>query len=249
MRMFRTLIVALSMLSAPLTGADHHEAQALAAALAESGRSATDTARDAGRKPAEVLTFLGIGQGMVVMDVIAAGGWYTEVLSVAVGDAGSVYAQNPPAVLKFRDGANDKALTARLADGRLANVTRLDREIGSTGIPSGSLDAAITALNFHDVYNRDPEAAIAMLRIIRSLLKPGGVLGIIDHHGNAGADNAQLHRIEKGRVIDAAAAAGFELTGENEALANSADDRSAMVFAPDIRGKTDRFLLKLSNPG
>ena len=88
------------------------------------------------------------------MDLIAGGGYYTEVLSIAVGPTGTVHAQNPKAVLAFRDGANDKALTARLADNRLANVKRLDRAIPDMEITPGSLDAVITALNFYDVYNR-----------------------------------------------------------------------------------------------
>ena len=242
------LTVSLVMATPPAL-ANHHETDALGAALTESDRADADKARDAGRKPAGVLTVLGIGQGAKVMDVIAAGGWYTEVLSVAIGPSGTIYAQNPAAVLRFREGANDKAMTARLANDRLPNVVRLDREINATGLVPGSLDAAITALNFHDVYNRDPAAAAGMLQVIRSLLKPGGVLGIIDHAGNPDADNAALHRIEKSKVVDAATAAGFEIAADSDLLANPGDDHSKMVFAADIRGKTDRFLLKLVNPG
>jgi predicted methyltransferase len=227
---------------------DHHEAAMLQTALTESSRADSDKARDTGRKPAEVLTFLGIGEGMTVMDVIAAGGYYTEVLAIAVGDSGRVYAQNPAAVLKFRDGANDKAMSARLMDDRLPNVSRLDAEINATGIEPGSLDAAITALNFHDVYNRNPAAAIDMLSVIRGLLKPGGVLGVIDHDGNPGAANADLHRMQKSQAVEAAQAAGFEVT-ESDVLANPDDDHTQMVFSGDIRGKTDRFVLKLVNPG
>ena len=160
-----------------------------------------------------------------------------------------MYAQNPAAVLKFRDGANDKAMAARLADNRLANVKRWDREMVDVGIDPGSLDGAITALNFHDIYNSDPAAAVGLLQVIRGLLKPGGVLGIIDHVGNSGADNAQLHRVEKSKALEAAQSAGFEIAGDSDLLSNADDDHSQMVFSPDVRGKTDRFLLKLVNPG
>lgn len=229
--------------------ADNHDAEALRSALESADRPEADEARDAGRKPAEVIDFLGFEEGDSVMDVIAAGGYYTEVLSVAVGEDGTVYAQNPAAVLRFRDGANDKALTERLSDDRLPNVVRLDRELDDLGIEPGSLDGAITALNFHDVYNRDPEAAVDMLRAIRNVLEPGGVLGIIDHAGKAGADNASLHRVEEGKVIEAARAAGFEVAGDSDLLRNAEDDRTRMVFAPGLRGNTDRFLLKLVKPG
>ncbi len=122
----------------------------LAAALDNPNRPEADKERDAGRKPAEVVVFVGIEPGMTVLDVMASGGWYTEVLSVAVGPDGTVYAQNEPAALARRDGANDKAITARLADDRLTNVQRVDQELTGLELEPGSVDAAITALNFHD---------------------------------------------------------------------------------------------------
>lgn len=220
----------------------------LRAALAAPARAATDRARDAGRRPADVVAFLGIGPGMQVIDLIAAGGYYTEVLSLAVGPKGTVYAQNPPFVLKFRDGANDRALTARLADGRLPNVVRLDQGLENVALAPGSLDAAVTALNFHDLYNRDPASAAGFLAGVRRLLKPGGVFGLIDHAGNAGADNAKLHRIEEARVVEAVQSAGFVIEARSDVLRHPDDDRSTQVFDPAIRGKTDRFVLKLRNP-
>ena len=76
------LVVAAAFLAGPSTCAE--PAADLAVALASEDRAAADRARDAGRKPAEVVAFLGIGPGMTVMDLIAAGGYYTEVLSLAV---------------------------------------------------------------------------------------------------------------------------------------------------------------------
>jgi predicted methyltransferase len=220
----------------------------LAAKLADEARSTDDRARDAGRQPAGVIAFLEIEPGDTVVDLIAAGGYYTEVLSLAVGPKGKVYAQNGEYVLKMRDGANDKAMTARLADGRLPNVERLDREVADLGLAAGSIDAAVTALNFHDIYNgRSPEAAAAFLATVYAFLRPGGVLGLIDHAGDAGADNAELHRIEEQRVREAAIAAGFEVK-ESPLLRNLADDHTQQVFAPEIRGKTDRFLMRLRKP-
>ena len=222
----------------------------LAADLAAETRAEEDRARDAGRKPAEVLAWLGIGPGMTVMDLVASGGWYTEVLSIAVGPEGTVYAQNPPMILKFRDGMYDKALSARLADDRLANVVRLDKDLAATGLEPGSLDAAITALNFHDIYNPpsgNPEAASAFLAAVMALLKPGGVLGVIDHVGDADKDNVNLHRLDVAAARPVLEAAGFAMT-ESDLLRNPEDDHSAMVFSPTIRGKTDRVLYKLVKP-
>ena len=223
-------------------------AASLQRALDEGDRSDADKARDAGRKPAAVLAFLGIEPGMTVVDLIAAGGWYTEVLSLAVGPEGRVYAQNPAFVLKFRDGANDKAITGRLAGGRLANVVRLDQELGELEIQPGSLDAAITAQNYHDIHNsRGPEAASAFLNGVMALLRPGGTLGIIDHSGGVG-DDKELHRIDQALVEQAAINSGFEIVASSELLRNPADDRRQNVFGPEIRGKTDRFVLRLRKP-
>lgn len=222
----------------------------LAIALpAAAERSEEDRARDAGRKPAEVIAFLGIGPGMKVLDAIAASGWYSEVLAEAVGPDGKVYAQNPEFVLKFREGANDKALTARLADGRLPNVERIDGELAEAPIADGSLDAAFTALNFHDIYDGSgEEAALGFLVLIAKKLKPGGVLGLIDHVGIAGQDNEKLHRIEKSLVEAVIEKSPLVLEAESDVLANPADDHTQGVFAPGLRGQTDRFLFRLRKP-
>lgn len=214
-----------------------------------SARSPEDQVRDAGRKPAEVLDWLGIGPGMTVMDLVASGGWYTEVLSIAVGPEGMVYAQNPPMIYNFRDGFYDKAMSARLAGGRLANVVRLDRDINETGLQPGTLDAAITALNFHDIVNNPggAEAGAGFLATVKALLKPGGVLGLIDHVGDSDKNNTELHRLDVEAALPIIEAAGFEMAS-SDLLRNPDDDRTAMVFNPAIRGQTDRVLYKLTKP-
>lgn len=248
MRSSRRIAMSLLFVLVMVAGAQaaHHT---LAERIASDSRSAADRDRDAGRKPAEVLEFLGVRAGMSVVDIMAAGGWYSEVLSHAVGEDGAVAAQNPDFILQFRDGANDKALNARLADGRLPNVTRLDKNFAALGEADGQFDVALSALNFHDIYNSGgPDAATGMLMAIKSILKPGGVFGIIDHAGNPDADNESLHRIDKAKVIETAEAAGYEVVGESQVLATDSDDRSGGVFGPDIRGKTDRFVIKLRKP-
>ncbi len=218
----------------------------LATRLGSGTRSEADKARDAGRRPAAVVRFFEIAPGMKVVDLLAAGGYYSEVLSVAVGPDGRVYAQNTDFLLKMREGANDKAMTARLADNRLPNVERLDREIGALGLPADSIDIVLTALNFHDIYNgRGPEATQTVLRAVHQILKPGGVLAVIDHAGNPGADNAELHRIEESKVVEAARQAGFVVEATSDLLRHPEDDRTRMVFTDGLRGMTDRFVLKL----
>ncbi|MEM7077935.1 MAG: SAM-dependent methyltransferase [Pseudomonadota bacterium] len=214
---------------------------------AQTQRPQQDVARDAGRKPFAVLDFLGVASGMTTLDLIASGGYYSEVLAQRVGPQGRVYAQNPAVALRFYSGRNDRALQARLAGARLPNVRRLDREFDDLGLRAGSVHVALTALNFHDVYNTSPAAAAAILQSVKSVLKPGGVLGIIDHVGAVDADNKALHRIDPQLVIDAAQTAGFKVE-RSDLLANPADDHTQAAFAPSLRGQTDRFVLKLTRP-
>jgi len=221
----------------------------LSTLLASETRSASDRARDAGRHPVEVMDFLGIEPGMNVIDVIAASGYYTEVLSYAVGPDGHVSAHNPAIVLQMRDGANEVALSERLSDNRLANVSRLDREIGELSATDGPFDAALTALNLHDIYNNYGEqAAVGALQAISAILKPGAVFGIIDHHGAVGNDNNALHRMPVDDAIRVAEAAGFTVEAKSGLLHVHSDDLTETVFADGRRGNTHRFLLRLRKP-
>jgi len=234
--------------SAPAPKASAHAGD-LAAALAAAARPAEDKARDADRKPAELMQFFGVKPGMTTVDIIALGGYITEVLSVAVGPNGKVYAQNPPIALQLRDGMYAKAITERLANNRLKNVVRVDADLPATAqIAPGSVDVAITAMNYHDVRNQNPANGPAFLKAVYTMLKPGGVFGVTDHVGNDGADNAALHRIPKHFLLEDAKAAGFVVDGESDMLAHAADDHTKVVFDPTLRGKTDQFVVRLRKP-
>lgn len=222
----------------------------LAERLAKADRPAEDKARDAGRRPAAVVAFLGVEPGMTVLDVLAMGGWYSEVLSEAVGPDGLVLAHNiafvrekfPPAIA---------ALDARIASGRVDNVRRLDAEFGDLGLAPGSVDVAITALNLHDLLNGPaPEAGDAALRAIHRVLVPGGVLGVVDHAGTPGRIelDTKLHRMDAERAVAALERAGFVVEARSDVLRNPEDDRSQNVFAPGLRGRTDRFVLRARKP-
>ncbi len=261
----KTTLLKLSVLCLATTAlgplpalASHHQASehagldvaATKAALAASpGRSDEDKARDAGRKPAEVLVFLGLKPGDTVLDLIASGGWYSVAAAIATGPSGKVYAQNPDAALKLRDGAYETEITERLAANDLPQLERLNSEIADLGVPDDSIDVAITALNFHDVYNGfGAPAAIGMLLAVKAKLKPGGVLGLIDHVGDPDGDNKAAHRIDPALAVAAAEAAGFKVERNDALLAGTNDDHTKNVFDPATRGKTDRFLLKLVKP-
>ena len=208
-------------------------------ALAAAERPAAEKERDASRKPAEVLDFVGIGAGMTVLEAIAGGGWYTEVLSAAVGSEGKIYAQN---AARMQERVGDGA-AARAA--RLGNVEVLYTESNEMGLPE-QVDAAFTALNLHDMANRGGGAAF--LAGIYVELKPGGVFGMIDHVGTAGQDNADLHRIEKATARDLLTEAGFVIEAESGILMNSADDHTLGIRDPSLRFMTDRMLFRARKP-
>ena len=211
---------------------------ALEAAMANPDRPADDKARDASRKAPVVLSFLGLEAGMTVLDINASAGWYTEVLSYAVGPEGKVYMQNRPG------GRSADAIAARAA--RLSNVERWETPIAE--LPANSIDFAFTSLNFHDFHNANPEAARTLMQEVLAALKPGGILGVEDHEGTPGADNATLHRIAQDEAISAITAAGFVLVESSDALDNAADDHSLGPFDPSLGRNTDRILLKFSKP-
>ncbi len=216
----------------------------LTQALASSDRSDADKELDAGRKPVQVLDYLGLEEGMTVMDVMAGGGWYTEVLSRAVGPNGKVLMQNSPASLAR--GTTEATVTARVS-GRLNNVERVNRDLNDLGVAADSVDFIITNLNFHDVYNGNPEAAQNMLAALKTVLKPGGTLAIIDHIGNPGADNASLHRISKLDALRAVREAGFTVVdSDSQILSALNDDHTLSPFAQSLHRNTDRFILKLT---
>ena len=219
-------------------------------ALASESRAQADREADARRKPAETLDFFGIGPGMMVVDLIASGGYFTEVLANAVGPRGKVYMQNAPSALEGERGARtEEAINTRLAGGRLANVERLNRDASDLGLPANSLDAAVIALEYHELFrSADPDAEMKFLNEMKRVLKSGGILGVIDHAGNAGNDNGPMHRAELQKVLDGATAAGFIIDGTSDLLSNPADDRSLTVFDASIRGVTDQFIVKLRKP-
>lgn len=243
MKKFLSLVAATAL----LVGANVQaiDVAAVNQALASADRSDADKALDSARKPAEVLDFLGLEPGMTVLDVMSGGGWYTEVLSLATGASGKVYMQNSEASLAR--GTTQATVDARLA--RLSNVELLKADAtADLTLPANSIDFAITNLNFHDVYNRDPAAAQAFLVNIKNALKPGAVLGVIDHAGNIGADNAALHRIPVEQVRAAALEAGFEIAEESTLLHVASDDHTLATSAAELERNTDRFALKLVKP-
>jgi len=235
-----------------LTG-DDRASSVYADALTVASRLPSDYERDARRKPDEVLAFFDIEPGMVVLDMFSGGGYYSELIAHVVGAAGHVDAHSNEAYLGFVGDEFD----ARYANGRLPNVTILMAENNELELPPNRYDAIAMVLSYHDLYYDDPDRGWPKFDVPRLLaelyrgLKPGGTLGIVDHRAEAGSPPVTgntLHRIDDAIVIDELTRAGFELVAASDVLRNSADDHSKNVFDPDVRGKTDRFVLKFEKP-
>lgn len=225
--------------------------RALLRAISGPDRDVSDFARDANRKPVEVLDFLGIDRDMKVMDVYAAGGYYTFILSKAVGPGGVVYAQNTERGLRFKEDRQEitqgEALSNKIEQGGLENVQQVVGPVSEVPIAAGSLDAVILMQTLHDSYNNNPGRALELLLNLRALLKPGGIIGVTDHVGDAEYNNSDLHRMQITQAIAISEQAGF-IVQSSDLLRNPADDHSRSIFDPRLARNTDRFLLRLIKP-
>lgn len=230
--------------------ADHHTE--IDRAVANEARPEADTERDENRKPGEVLEFFAIESGMKVLDIFAGGGYYSEILSYAVGDMGEVALYNNGGW----DGFVGAGVTERLADNRLANVRSVVAETSEVDFAADYYDAAIFVLGFHDLYYADEGwpaiDGAKFLSDIYNSIKPGGVMGIVDHAAESGASIEvanTLHRIDPETIRTDMLNAGFEFDAQSSALRNSEDDRSKPMSDPEIRGKTDRVVYLFRKPG
>ena len=192
--------------------------------VAAADRSDADRALDAGRKPAELLSFFGVGPGMKVADLAAGGGYTTELLARAVGDGGVVYGQNPKFVLGFAE----KIWSERLAKPVMKHVVRIDSELDEP-LPANvkDLDLVTLVLFYHDTVwlKTDRER---MNKNIFGALKSGGIFGVVDHSAKPGdgVNVAQtLHLIEEPVLKAEIEKAGFVLDAEADFLREPGDAR------------------------
>ena len=165
-------------------------------AVGNPARLEANSSRDAQRLPAEVIKFMGVKPGMTVLDVIAIGGYYTEILAVVVGDEGRVISH----AFEAQGKDSEYAFAAHIKNSEhLKNVQPLYAEFKDLEIVEDTLDQIFLIQNFHDLYferfSVDVDAKLAMFR---KALKPGGTLAIIDHaavdDAPSGSGNT-LHRI------------------------------------------------------
>jgi predicted methyltransferase len=195
---------------------------------------------DATRRPAEFIPFTLVTPGMQVLDVAAGGGYTSQLMALAVGPSGKVWAQ------REQPGA---ALTKRLADQPQANlvvVLRPFEDPVSEAMPK--LDLVTLVLNYHDITYLPVDRAKMNQRLFAAL-KPGGHFVVIDHSAKSGADistGKSLHRIDQAIVIAEVQKAGFVLEAEGTFLRDPADTRE--TTSGDAQFPTDKFALRFVKP-
>jgi predicted methyltransferase len=206
--------------------------------LGAESRPLEDRNRDGARRPYQVMEELGVKEGMTALDVGAGGGWFTRVLSAAVGPKGKVISQFGPRALQQNNGQGPKDMAASLGntEAYFGNIAEL---------PANSVDVAVTALNMH---HGNAERNVPYLKEILAVLKPGGQVAVIDHQGKMGQDNAKMHRMMDSDAKKWLQEAGFEIARESNILRQNADDHSLPIDDPRLARATDQFMFIARKP-
>lgn len=169
--------------------------------------------RDERLQIGRVMDILGIGPGKNVADVGAGSGWFTVRAARRVGESGKVYAVDiNPEAIRYIEG---RAKKEQLRD----VITILGREDDPL-LPAGHIDAVLLLKTYHEVAK-----PVALLRNLRSALRPGAKIGIIDRNGNG-----ENHGVQRGVVLKEASEAGYELSGSYDFVKDDMD--YFLVFTP-----------------
>lgn len=262
-RLFIAVLVSSTVFAHGVTRAE--EQSGLARWVAAPHRTAANVARDSFRHPLETLVFFGIKENSAVVEILpGSGGYYMEILAPYLKSRGSYIAANRDEAAAPQYLADHQRLLARLkAEPALYEkvvVTKFNvdkHEIAS----AGSADFVLTFRNLHNWVERSE--IDGALRAFHRALKPGGVLGVVDHRGRT--DVSQEAQMKSGYVRqDFAVAliekAGFKLAGASEVNANPKDTKDypegVWTLPPSYRlkdkdrakyqaiGESDRFTVK-----
>ena len=252
MARYSTFMAALVFSLAAVQGSAAPVPAFLSAAVADPGRPAADTERDANRKPAETLLFAGIAPGQQIAELLPGGGYFTRIMGKAVGPSGHIYALVPAPSPDAPPNTPDFAarVKALAADPNYSNVSVVVEPFAQLKMPVPA-DMVWTSQNYHDLHNFPGLDITVFNQMVFEALKPGGTYFILDHATEPGAgtsETATLHRIDPETVKREVLAAGFIFVGSSNLLRQSSDPHTAKVFDPAIRGRTDQFILKFRKP-
>jgi predicted methyltransferase len=243
-------------------------AQTLTSILAGEQRSEENRARDRYRHPKETLLFFGIRPQMKVLEVWPEPGWYTEVIAPLVRDSGMYYAAltPDPASKHVTQGLDDFRAKLAARPDLYGHVQVVNFPLdGSDALPPESVDIVVTFRNIHN-WMADDHAAQAFATMYRAL-KPGGVLGVVEHRGNPALTQdprAKSGYVNEDYAIKLIEAQGFRLVAKSQVNANPKDtkdyEQGVWTLPPSYRlgakdhdkyaaiGESDRFTLKFVKP-
>ncbi len=242
LRFSGALILALS-----LAGVPQAWATSIKEAIADSRRPADQVARDALRKPEQMLTFAGVKSGQQIADFLPGGGYFTRLFSDVVGPTGHV-----TMLETTRWGADNIASDQKVIDAGYKNVSLDTAAFGQFNL-AAPVDVFWASQNYHDllIAKYGVVDMAAFNKHVFDSLKPGGLYIVLDHSAPDGPGSKltdSTHRIEEALVKSQVEAAGFKFEGESAALRNPADDRKLSIFDKKIQGHTDQFVLKFRKP-
>ncbi|MFK7888227.1 MAG: class I SAM-dependent methyltransferase [Gammaproteobacteria bacterium] len=233
--------------SESLMGGAKRDAQ-IAAVVGDDTRLEPHRARDESRQPAAILQLAKVAPGDRVADVAAVGGYYTALLSRAVGADGKVYAVDPARIFEFFPQGRE-GFPKYIAEDPRDNVEYSVQNLDALRVGE-QLDAIFMILYYHDTLWTGENRA-AMNRAMLGALKPGGRLVIVDHSAIEGASEEvgkSLHRVDEDLVERELKEVGFRLSKRSDVLRNAEDPKDVSVFDEGWRGKTDRFVYVFERP-
>ncbi len=241
-RAFAALVVMVIAATVPAQAS----AQDYETIVAAPDRSDADHNTDKRRAPSKLLNFIGVKEGMKVLDMEAGAGYTTELLARAVGPNGVVYAQDSAEVMERQ--VKDK-FDLRAQKPVMKRVIHVIRNYDDP-LPADihDLDLITFFFAYHDITYMQVDRA-EMNRKLFASLKPGGYLLIADHSANAGdgiSVGKTFHRIEESVLRKEIEAAGFKLAAEGDFLRHPEDKRDVIVFRAPT--PVDEFVLKYQKP-
>jgi len=237
----------------------------LQAVVGGAQRTDAERARDRYRHPIETLAFFGIRERMTVVEIYPGGGWYTRILAPFLKDQGTLYlaARRPGVAPRGATDALREELAARPETFGKPVFTVFEK--GEYEIaPAGSADMVLTFRNVHN-WMGDGQAE-EVFRAMYRALKPGGVLGVVEHRANPGAQDprARSGYVTEAYVIKLAEDVGFRLASKSEINANPKDTkdhpRGVWTLPPNYAlkdvdrekyaaiGESDRMTLRFVKP-
>jgi predicted methyltransferase len=205
-------------------------------------RPAANVALDANRKPIETMAFAGVKPGMTVAELGPGGGYYTRMLSQAVGPRGKVYTVLTPGQAARPNGR----FTADGLAAVLPNVVVVVSEYATLTLPTAP-DLVWTTENYHDYHNGPTANVAALNKGVYNALKPGGIYYVEDHSAAKGAGleaASKVHRMDEDIAKTELMAAGFKLDAEGQLLRHPEDNK---VGSNSETGHylSDRFMLRM----